>query len=226
MAGMAAGFCLLNLGIAAHASSSEVQVLDRTIPPGFKPPPPPPPPAIEKDEPDDPLEPVEPPDNSPPEPEEVPIVGGVELPTDSFKLDKDTFLRIELSSPGLMNGWASADVAVVQGDDDATHIMDAELTRYSDDDPDESTTTDTLHAWIDDPGSYHLLVRLLGARGTSETGGDIPAPVRIQAWAMPRRSLPFYLMAVASGVMAVVFFVVSRVTGRRRAPAEDEEDDE
>jgi len=226
MSGAAACFCLLNLGVAAHASSSAVQVLDRTIPPGFKPPPPPPPPAVEKDEPDDPLEPVEPPDNSPPEPEEVPVVGGVELPTDSFKLEKDTFLRIELSAPSLMNGWASADVAVVQGDDDATHIMDCELTRYSDDDPDESTTTDTLHAWIDDPGSYHLLVRLLGARGTSETGGDIPVPVRIQAWAMPRLPLPFYLMALASGVVAVALLIVSSVTGRRRAAAEKEEDDE
>jgi len=225
MSVVAAFFCLLNLGVAAYASSSAVQVLDRTIPPGFKPPPPPPP-AVEKDEPDDPLEPVEPPDNSPPEPEEVPIVGGVELPTDSFKLEKDTFLKIELSAPTLMNGWASVDIAVVQGDDDATHIMDAELTRYSDDDADESTTGDTLHAWIDDPGSYHLLVRLLGARGTSETGGDIPVPIRIQAWAMPRRPLPFYLMAIASGVMAVAFFIVSRVTGRRRAPAEEEEDDE
>jgi hypothetical protein len=43
---------------------------------------------------------------------------------------------------------------------------------------------------------------------------------------MPRLPLPFYLMAIASGVMAVVLFVVSRVTGRRRTPAEKEEDDE
>jgi uncharacterized protein DUF4178 len=223
MAGVAACFCLLNLGVGAYASSSAVQVLDRTIPPGFKPPPPPPPPAAEKDEPDDPLEPPEPPDNSPPEPEEVPIVGGVELPTESFTLAKDTFLRIEFSAPALMNGWASVDVAVVQGDDDATHIMDAELTRYSDDDPDESTTSDSLHAWIDDPGSYHLLVRLLGARGTSEKGGDIPVPVRIQAWTMPRLPWPFYSMAIASAVMAVVLLVVSRVTRRRPAPAEEDE---
>jgi hypothetical protein len=227
MTGAAVCFALLNFGLAAYASSSAVQVLDRTIPPGFKPPPPPPPPpppAAQKEEPDDPLEPPEPPDNSPPEPEEIPVVGGVELPTDSFKLEKDTFLRIELSAPTLMDGWASVDVAVVQGDDDATHIMGAELTRYSDDDPDESTTLDTLHARIEDPGSYHLVVRLLGAHGTSETGGDIPVPVRIQAWAMPRMPLPFYLMAFASVVMAAVLFVVSRFTGRRRALAE--EDDE
>ena len=223
MAGVAACFCLLNLGVAAHASSSAVQVLDRIIPPGFKPPPPPPPPADEKDEPDDPLEPAEPPDHSPPDPEEVPVVGGVEFPTDSFTLAKDTFLRIECSAPSLMNGWAAMDVAVVQGDDDATHIMDAELTRYSDDDPDESTTSDTLHAWIDDPGSYHLLVRLLGARGTSETGGDIPVPIRIRAWTMPRLPWPFYVMAGASAIMAVVFLVASRLTGRGRTPVEDDE---
>jgi hypothetical protein len=223
MAGVAAAFCLVNLGVGASASSSAIQVLDRTIPPGFKPPPPPPPPAVEKDEPDDPLEPPEPPDNSPPEPEEVPVVGGVELPTESFQLAKDSFLRIEFSAPTLMNGWASVDVAVVQGDDDATHIMDAELTRYSDDDPEESTTSDTLHAWIDDPGSYHLLVRLLGARGTSETGGDIPVPVRIRAWAMPRLPWPFYTMAIASAVLAVVLLVASRFTGRRAAPEEQDE---
>jgi hypothetical protein len=223
MAGVALAFCFLNLGVAAYASSAAVQVLDRTIPPGFKPPPPPPPPTVEKDEPEDPPEPPEPPDNSPPEPEEIPIVGGVELPTESFKLAKDTFLRIELSAPTLMNGWASADVAVVQGDDDATHIMDAELTRYSDDDSDESSISDTLDAWIDDPGSYHLLVRLLGARGTSETGGDIPVPVRIRAWAMPRLPLPFYLMAIASAVAAVGLFLASRTMGRRPAAAEEDE---
>jgi Domain of unknown function (DUF4178) len=229
MVGVAACFCLLNLGIAASTSSAKVQVLDRTIPPGFKPPPPPPPPAAEKEEPDDPLEPPEPPDNTPPEPEEVPVVGGVEFPTDSFKLEKDSFLRIELSAPTLMDGWASVDVAVVQGDDDATHIMGAELTRYSDDDPDESTTLDTLDARIEDPGNYHLVLRLLGAHGTSETGGDIPVPVRIQAWAMPRMPLPFYLMAAASGLVAVVLIVVSGLTSRRRAPAgakEKEEDGE
>jgi Domain of unknown function (DUF4178) len=228
MSAAAVGFALLNFGLAAHASSSAVQVLDRTIPPGFKPPPPPPPPAAEKEEPDDPLEPPEPPDTSPPDPVETPVVGGVELPTDSFRLEKDSFLRIDLSAPTLMDGWASVDVAVVQGDDDATHIMDAELTAYSDDDPGESTTSDTLHARIDDPGSYHLVVRLLGARGTSETGGDIPVPVRIQAWAMPRLPLPFYLMAFASVIMAAVLFVVSRLTGRRALAGakEREEDDE
>jgi hypothetical protein len=221
MAALAAAFCLLNLGAAAYASGSGVQVLDRTIAPGFKPPPSPPP-APEKDEPDDPAEPPEPPDNSPPEPEETPIVGGVEFPTESFKLAKDSFLRIELSAPTLMNGWASADVAVVQGDDDATHILDAELTRYPDDDSDEYTTSDTLHAWIDDPGSYHLLVRLLGARGNTEVGGDIPAPVRIRAWAQPRLPLPFGLMALASAVAAVVFLVMSRSKGPRPAEEDDE----
>jgi hypothetical protein len=221
MAAVAAAFCLLNLGVAAYASASGLEVLDRTIPPGFKPPPPPPP-APEKDEPDDPAEPPEPPDNSPPEPEETPIVGGVEFSTESFRLAKDTFLRIELSAPTLMNGWASADVAVVQGDDDATHILDAELTRYADDDPDEYTTSDTLHAWIDDPGSYHLLVRLLGARGNTEVGGDIPVPVRIRAWTQPRLPLPFYLMALASAVAAVVFLVMSRSKGRKAAEEDDE----
>jgi Domain of unknown function (DUF4178) len=225
LTGIAACFSLLNLGVAAYASSCAVQVLDRTIPPGFKPPPPPPPPAAEKEEPDDPLEPPEPPDNSPPEPEEIPVVGGVELPTDSFKLEKDSFLRIDLSAPTLMDGWASVDVAVVQGDDEASHIMDAELTRYSDDDPEESTTLDTLHVRIDDPGSYHLLVRLLGARGTSETGGDIPVPIRIQAWSMPRLPVPFYLMAGASGIVAVVLFVVSRLTGGRRRVLANEDDE-
>jgi hypothetical protein len=68
-------------------------------------------------------------------------------------------------------------------------------------------------------------VRLLGARGTSETGGDIPVPVRIQAWTMRRRPLPFYLMALASAVMALVLLIVSRATGRSRTLAEKEDDE-
>jgi hypothetical protein len=223
MIGVAAGFCLLNLGAAAYASTSAVQVLDRTIPPGFKPPPPPPPPVAEENEPDDPPEPPEPPDNSPPDPEEVPTLGGVEFRTSSFKLAKDTFLRIECSAPTLMDGWASMDVAVVEDDDDATHIMDAELTRYSDDDIGESATSDTLDAWIDDPGNYHLLVRLLGARGNTETGGDITVPVHIQAWTMHRLPLPFYVMAIASAVSALVFFAAWRWTGRRRPAVKEDE---
>lgn len=209
MALAAAAFCILNLALASHAAGSGHVVLSTTIPPGLHPPPTvtPAPPGAPEQDPDD-LEMGDETDNSPPDPEETPIVGGVHLNTESFQLRAKSLLRIDLAAPALQEAWASVDLALVYGDDLATHILDGDLAAYDDDDTNEGSRTDTLFVWVEQPGTYHFLVRVMGGNGETETPGDIPVPVTITATEQAHSPAPMNHMALFSGVASLVFFAL------------------
>lgn len=222
MALVAAVFCLTNLALASQAAREGRVVLTKTIVPGLHPPPAvtPAPPGAPEEDPDD-LETGDVIDNSPPDPEEPPIVGGVELNTDSFQLPAKSLLRIDLAAPTLNEAWASIDLALVYGDDLATHILDGDLAHYNgdEDDPEEGPRTDTILAWIEQPGTYHFLVRVMGAKGDTETPGDIPVPVTITATTDARAPSPLHHMAIVSGIAAAVLFGIFLI---RRPRAKEE----
>jgi predicted RNA-binding Zn-ribbon protein involved in translation (DUF1610 family) len=252
LAGIAAFFVLLNFGLSVRASGRGAVVLDHTFLPGERPPLPPapallgradagadasadaattsPPQVADTGDAASDLEPVDPSDPpDPPEPEEVPIQGGVERPTDSFDLRAPGLVRIELSADQLQEAWSSVDLAIVQGDDTVTHILDGDLAYYDDDDdPSSGSRTDALYAWVDDPGTYHLLVRTMGGRGESESPGDLPAPVRVKVIASAASPEAFQTVAGLSLVLAVVLGFVGlsrRGKAERLAKGEDGEGD-
>ena len=208
MALVAAAFCITNRALASHAAGVGHVILTKTIPLGLHPPPAvtPAPPGAPEEDPDD-LEMGEETDNSPPDPEVPPIVGGVHLNTESFQLPAKSLLRIDVTAPALKEAWASVDLAIVYGDDLATHILDADLADYDDDD-DDGAHRDTLFAWIEQPGTYHFLVRVMGGTGETETPGDIPVPVTITATAAAHAPAPMNRMAAFSGIASLVLFVL------------------
>jgi hypothetical protein len=208
MALVAAAFSAANIALALHATGAGRVVLTQTIPPGFHPPPVATraPPGAAEEDPDD-LETGNDTDSSPPDPEEVPIVGGVSLDTRSFELPAKSLLRIDVAAPALHEAWASVDLALVYGDDLATHILDGEVADYDDDD-DQGSHEDTLFAWVEQPGTYHLLVRVMGGRGDADGPGDIPVPVTITATSDAHTSAPMTHMAIASGIASAALFVL------------------
>ena len=111
-----------------------------------------------------------------------------------------------MAAPALNEAWASVDLALVYGDDLATHILDGDLQHYNgdEDDPEEGPRTDTIFAWIEQPGTYHFLVRVMGGQGDTETPGDIPVPVTITATTDARAPAPLKHMAVVSGIASAV----------------------
>jgi hypothetical protein len=226
---VAAASCLTNVALASRATHQGNVVLTQTIPPGLHPPPaviPVAPDVPEEEDPDD-LDTGPDTDSSLPDPEEVPIVGGVELNTGSFEVTRKSLLRIDLAAPGLNEAWASVDLALVYNDDLATHILDGDLAHYDgdDDDDEEGSRTDTIFAWIEQPGTYHLLLRVMGAQGDTETPGtELPVPVTITATTDARSPAPLHHMAIFSGIASAVLFVVFFIR-RPRARVEEAEEE-
>jgi hypothetical protein len=208
---VAAAFCIVNFVLASRAARVGRVILTQTIPPGLHPPPAvtPAPPGVPEEDPDD-LEMGDDDDNSPPDPEEIPIVGGVELNTGTFQLQAKSLLRIDLAAASLDEAWASVDLALVYDDDLATHILDGDLAHYNgdEDDAEEGPRTDTIFAWIEQPGTYHLLLRVMGGKGDTESPGDIPVPVTITATTEARTPAPLNHMAIFSGIASAVLFIV------------------
>jgi hypothetical protein len=223
MALVAAAFCITNLVLASRAARVGRVILTQTIPPGLHPPPAvtPAPPGAPEEDPDD-LETGDDTDDSPPDPEETPIVGGVELNTDTFQLQAKSLLRIDLAAPALNEAWASVDLALVYDDDLATHILDGDLAHYNgdEDDAEEGPRTDTIFAWIEQPGTYHFLLRVMGGRGDTETPGDIPVPVTITATTEARAPAPLNHMAIFSGIASALLFVLFLIRRPRMKEAE------
>ncbi len=231
-------FTIVNLALASNAATEGTIVLDRTIPPGYRPPPPPPPTALDAgaateddeksdaggDAADDDKGVLSDEDNSPPDPEEVPVIGGVEFATESFVLKKNTALLIDLSAPAIREAWASVDVALVQDEDSATHILDAELSHYDDDDDPAGQREEKLYAWIEEAGTYHLLLRVMGGTGESEKPADLPAALNVRAVSKTRIQTPFQSMAIVSSVLGALFLAVFFFS-RSREKKEAEEDE-
>jgi hypothetical protein len=177
IAGLPLLFLVLDLSLYAWAAGRGAVALERTIQPGERPPPAtapaddaaPTPSGDTPGEPDDPGDTAPSDPDEPFPPEETPVVGGVELATDSFEIPRASLVRIQLSAPQVEEAWAAVDIALVKGADSVTHILDGELSHYAgdDDDPDEESRSDTLYAWVDDPGTYHLLVRTMGGAATA-----------------------------------------------------------
>jgi hypothetical protein len=149
----------------------------------------------------------------------------VEIATDPFEIPRAGVVRIDLSAEQIQEAWAAVDIALVQGDDSVTHIVDGELSYYDSDDdsPSEGSRTDTLFVRVDDPGTYHLLVRTMGGSGESEAPGDLPAPVRIRVTRDVATTGPFVWAIVFSTLMAIVLFGLGSWQLRRTARRDDDE---